>query len=178
MKGGTMTGSQFLVHVARLRRSNGSRSHEKRSAPISDLVVTGSNVPEGSDVCVDVVLESIAGGIEVSGTVEAPWSGACRRCLAEATGTLVLPVRELYTESGDGEDTYPLDGETVDLEVLAHDAILLELPPAPLCRPDCRGLCPTCGADLNDRTCDCEPPRDPRFAALDVLRIDTDVSQS
>jgi uncharacterized protein len=68
-----------------------------------------------------------------------------------------------------------LEIETLDLEVLAHDAILLELPAIPLCRPDCRGICSTCGADLNVAACDCEPPSDPRFAALDVLRaIDTD----
>jgi uncharacterized protein len=174
-----MTASPFLVQVARLRRSSGTRSHERRSAPIPDLVVTGSRVPEGSEVSVDVVLESLPGGIEASGTVEATWSGACRRCLAEATGTLILPFRELYTVSGDGEETYPLVDDAVDLEVLAHDAILLELPPAPLCRPDCAGICANCGADLNDGPCDCEPVRDPRFAALDVLRvIDSDASRS
>ena len=47
--------------------------------------------------------------------------------------------------------------DTVDLEVLAHDALLLELPPAPLCRQDCRGLCSMCGADLNIEQCDCKP---------------------
>jgi uncharacterized protein len=174
-----MTASPFLVHVARLRRSRGSRSHELRSAPIPGLEITGSSVPEDSDVSVDVVLESVAGGIEASGTVEASWAGACRRCLAEASGRLVVPVRELYTETGDGEDTYPLVDDSVDLEVLAHDAVLLELPPAPLCRPDCLGICAMCGADLNEETCDCKPLGDPRFAVLDALRsVDADPSRS
>jgi DUF177 domain-containing protein len=165
-----MAASPFVVHVARLRRTPGTRSHEQRSAPIPGLAVTGSRVPEDADVTIDVVLESVAGGIEASGTVEAPWEGDCRRCLEQARGRLVVPVRELYTESGDGEETYPLRDDIVDLEVLAHDAILLELPPAPLCRPDCQGLCSVCGADLNVEVCDCKTPVDPRFAVLDALR--------
>jgi uncharacterized protein len=165
-----MATSPFLVHVARLRRLVGSRSHEHVSAPISGLEVTGSGVPADAEVVVDVTLESVLGGVEVSGTVEAPWVGSCRRCLEEATGRLVVPVRELYTEDGDGEDTYPLTDDTVDLEVLAHDALLLELPAAPLCRPDCRGLCAMCGTELNVEQCDCEAPRDPRFSVLDVLK--------
>ncbi len=165
-----MTASPFVVHVARLRRSLGSRSHERRSGPIAGLEVTGSRVPEGSQVTVDVVLESVSGGVEACGTVEAPWTGACRRCLEVAKGSLVVPVRELYTESGDGDETYPLVNDTVDLEVLAHDAILLELPPAPLCRVDCLGLCPSCGADLNFESCGCVPVTDSRFAVLDVLK--------
>ena len=52
-----------------------------------------------------------------------------------------------------------------------RDAVLLELPLAPLCRPDCAGLCPTCGADLNEGPCACPPAEgDPRWAALDALR--------
>ena len=174
-----MSASPFAVHVARLRRAPGTRSREQRSGPIAGLEVTGSSVAEGSEVYVDVVLESVAGGIEASGTVEAPWVGECRRCLSEAGGRLVVPVRELYTESGDGDETYELKDETVDLEVLAHDALLLELPPAPLCRPDCQGLCAMCGADRNVESCECKEPTDPRFAVLDVLRTaDTEAGRS
>lgn len=160
----------FIVHVARLRRSGENRTHEQRSGPIPGLEVTGSRVPEDAEVSVDVVLEALSGGVEVAGTVEAPWVGACRRCLTEARGTLVVPVRELYTQSGDGDETYELRDDTVDLEVLAHDALLLELPPAPLCRPDCLGLCAMCGVDRNLEQCGCAAPTDQRFAALDVLR--------
>ena len=174
-----MTSQPFIVHVARLRRSAANRVHEQRSGVIPGLEVTGSSVPENSEVSVDVVLEAVSGGVEVAGTVEAPWVGACRRCLNDATGTLVVPVRELYTESGDGDETYELRDNTVDLEVLAHDALLLELPPAPLCRPDCQGLCPNCGVDRNSEKCQCEEPTYSRFAALDVLRTaDTESGHS
>ena len=69
------------------------------------------------------------------------------------------------------EETYPLRGELLDLQPLIRDALLLELPLAPLCSEDCQGLCPTCGADLNDGPCDCDhAPSDPRWAALDLLK--------
>lgn len=160
----------FLVHAAKLRRAVGTRWHEVRQGVVGDLACSGSAVPERSEVEADVVLEAVVGGVAVVGTVRAPWAGNCRRCLAPASGLLTLPVREHYTEGGDGEDTYPLADGEIDLEPLVRDAILVELPQAPLCRPDCQGLCPTCGANRNEEPCSCAAPRDERWAALDVLR--------
>jgi uncharacterized protein len=161
----------FVVHVAKMRRVLGTRWHEERSGTIDDLVCSGSRVPDGALLSADVTLEAISGGITVAGVVTAPWAGECRRCLTQATGTLSLPVRELYTAEGDGEDTYRLANEEVDLEDLVHDAVLLELPVAPLCDEGCRGLCPQCGINRNDQQCQCEMPRDERWAALDTLRV-------
>ena len=137
---------------------------------VDGLEVTGSAVPAGAPVTADVTLESVLGGVSVTGTITAPWAAVCRRCLAPAAGTVVVPVREIYTDGGDGDETYPLEGDDLDLEPLVHDAVLLELPPAPLCRADCAGLCPTCGVNRNDGECGCRPEPDPRWAALDVLR--------
>jgi uncharacterized protein len=165
-----VAGSPFVVHASRLRRVPGTRWHVVRAAPIADLTITGTTVPDGADATADVTLESVAGGISVAGAVEAPWDGVCRRCLAATSGTVRVPVRELYTVGGDGDETYPLHGDDVDLEPLTRDAVLLALPLSPLCRPDCKGLCPSCGADWNDGPCSCEPAPDPRWAALDILR--------
>ena len=68
------------------------------------------------------------------------------------------------------EETYPLSGEQLDLAPLVHDALLLELPIAPLCRDDCAGLCAACGADLNEEACGCDQVAvDPRWEALEAL---------
>jgi uncharacterized protein len=166
----TTTSRPFVVHAAKLRRQIGTRWHEVRRGVVDDLACSGSAVPAGAEVEADVVLESIVGGVSVSGTVRAEWTGICRRCLEPAAGSLVLAVREHFTEGGDGEETYPLREGEVDLEPMVRDAVLLELPQAPLCRPGCLGLCPVCGADRNVEQCDCEPPADPRWAALDALR--------
>ncbi|MDA8292425.1 MAG: DUF177 domain-containing protein [Actinomycetota bacterium] len=133
------------------------------------LEVSGSRVPEGSPVRASVLLESVHGGILVSGTVSAGWTGACRRCLEDASGALSVPVRELCVEGGDVETTYALVGDELDLEPIAHDACILELPLAPLCREGCLGLCPECGADRNRERCSCGPAPDPRWGPLVAL---------
>jgi len=89
------------------------------------------------------------------------------------SGPVTASVRERYAPVGatdEDEDAYPLSGDELDLEPLARDAVLLELPLAPLCAPDCRGLCPQCGTNWNVASCDCQPAGDPRWSALDALR--------
>ncbi|MGH9060725.1 MAG: YceD family protein [Acidimicrobiales bacterium] len=169
-----MSRHPFLVDVALLLHQPGKNRREDRRGAIPDLGVSGSAVPEGAEVEVDVRLESAGSGILATGVVRAPWEGQCRRCLAPAQGEVRAAVRELFEEGGDAETTYPLSGDRLDLEPLGHDAVLLELPLAPLCRPDCKGLCPACGADRNAVGCGCDTALvDPRWAALDQLRGDT-----
>lgn len=167
----------WLVPVTALRRNVGQRVAVQRFARLGELSVAGSRVPAAAEVALDVVLTSVHGGIEVAGTVRAPWQGECRRCLRPVSSELVSEVRELYRPpERDGgeepdEETYELGSDHLDLTPLARDAVLLELPLAPLCRPDCAGLCPTCGADRNTTPCDCASEvLDPRWAALDSLR--------
>jgi uncharacterized protein len=172
----------FVVHVARLRRTLGTRWHEVRSGPIELLedvdprTPADSAVPAGAEVTCDVTLESYAGGVMVTGTVGAPWVGVCRRCTVPVGGEIVVPVRERYCDPADerprpeDEEAYPLVDDQLDLKPLAHDALVLELPLAPLCREDCAGLCPHCGTDRNEERCGCVAQPDPRWANLDVLR--------
>ena len=160
-----------MVHLGALARTPGTRRAERCEGLIAGLRVSGSAVPDDATVVADVVLEAVPGGAIVRGSVEAPWAGECRRCLGEAAGRLRSEVWEVFEEQPDPEQTYPLHGDQLDLEPMARDAVLLELPLVPLCREGCRGLCPTCGADLNLGDCDCEPAvSDPRWAALDALR--------
>ncbi|HEX2063609.1 MAG TPA: DUF177 domain-containing protein [Acidimicrobiales bacterium] len=166
-----MPTSPFIVLLGELSRLVGARRAERRQGPIAGLRVSGSAVPEGADVTVDVVLESVPKAVIARGSVSAPWSGECRRCLREASGALQAEVVEVFEEDPDPEETYPLEPDRLDLEPLARDAVLLELPLAPLCRADCRGLCPMCGADLNQAGCQCQVAgTDPRWAALNALR--------
>lgn len=167
-----MNASPFLLNVGRLQRHRGTAVVEHVSGSIPGLRVAESSVPDDATVDVDVTLESADGGVVAVGKVRAPWQAECRRCLKPISGVLESEVRELFSR-GDDTDTYKIDGDQIDLEPLARDALLLELPVAPLCRPDCKGLCPNCGINRNDESCDCEiDARDYRWAALDALMDD------
>ena len=166
----------FIVPSAALRKQVGSSRHEHRRGPIPGLAALGVVVPDEAEVDVDVTLSSYPGGImAVGGTVTAPWVGECRRCGGPVSGTVVSSVRERFAPAGSGQDddAYPLSGDELDLEPLSRDAVLLDLPLAPLCSEECLGLCPRCGANWNLSECGCPPELDPRWSALDSL-LDTE----
>jgi uncharacterized protein len=102
-------------------------------------------------------------------------SGPCMRCLQAATPTFEVDAREV-SQPGEGEELESpyVDHGLLDLQGWARDALALALPAQMLCRPDCAGLCPVCGADLNvagpGHAHDREP--DPRWSKLSELRFD------
>jgi uncharacterized protein len=138
------------------------------------LGVETIGVPPGSPVELDVRLESVTEGVYVSGTVSAALEGECARCLDPITDTVTVELGELFaypdsvTDETTDEDELPrvLD-DAVDLEQTVRDALVVDLPLAPLCRDDCPGLCSDCG----EKWADLEPGHghetlDPRWAAL------------
>ena len=177
-----MPESPFAVHVARLRRMPGRSERVVRrgevalAGPLSEAGIDPgrSVVPPGAEAECDVTLVPFEGGIDVDGTVSAPWVGICRRCAEPVAGELRIHVRERFADAplaeAADEELYPIVDDDIDLGPLVRDAVVLDLPMAPLCRADCAGLCPQCGADRNEGDCACVAPRDPRWANLDVLR--------
>lgn len=175
-----MKANPFLVNIAALRPTPGGRHHVVRTGRLDGLAITSSAVADDAEVTVDADVEVVDGGVVVTGTVSSTWVGECRRCLRSVRGPLVANVREVYERTprvrddeldDDEAETYPLAGDTVDLVPLARDALLLELPLAPLCREDCKGLCPTCGADRGEQPCACvDQPGHPVWAVLDGLK--------
>jgi uncharacterized metal-binding protein YceD (DUF177 family) len=124
-----------------------------------------------------------------SGTFTGHLVVACSRCVGEVRLPIEEKLRVTFMPPGempaeDDEpseegpevreedlDVFPFDGEKLDLEPLFREQFILAIPFAPLCREDCKGLCPQCGTDLNTGTCACEKPIDPRLAALKGLKF-------
>ncbi len=104
--------------------------------------------------------------------------GPCVRCLDPAEVRVEVDAREVdQPGAGDEEELRSpyVDGDELDLAAWAHDALALEMPGQFLCRPDCAGLCPVCGASLNDADPAehrHESGRDPRFEKLRELKFD------
>jgi uncharacterized protein len=125
------------------------------------------------DVDVDLKLEALNDGIRVTGTVSAPWSTECRRCLADISGIAVAEIVELYQHELLDPDAFLLEANQLDLSPMVREAILLELDLERVCRDDCAGLCPACGIDRNETECSCDTTvNDNRWSALDDLVLD------
>jgi uncharacterized protein len=167
------TSSVFRIPVTSLLRRPGASRTAQVEGTLADIRGPGAEVGDEQPIAVDLTLERVSEGIVVRGSVTTRWDAACSRCLVPVGDDLVVHVGELYERHPLEGETYPLsEDDVVDLEPLIRDALLLELPAVPLCRPDCRGLCPSCGVDHNQAGCDCshaEP--DPRWDALRSLDL-------
>jgi uncharacterized protein len=159
------------VGVADLRRELGSRRELHRRLRLDDLGVVATRVDPEADVVLDLALEAFSGGIAVSGRVEVPWTGECRRCLEVVRGTTTQRVQEIFGGAEGDEDAYPLDQDEIDLEPMVRDVVAGALPLVPLCRPDCPGPAPE-AFPTGTAADDAEPAADPRWAALDELTFD------
>ena len=164
--------SPFVVSVADLLRLPGHRRVVEVRGRLPALKAVDTSVDPGADVEVKAGLEAFAEGLVADGRISAGWKGECRRCLTPVNGPVDVEFREVFERNPREGETYLLGHEEVDLEPLVREALLLALPLTPLCRVECAGICPTCGADLNEGPCDCPPAgRDPRWAALDELHL-------
>ena len=111
-------------------------------------------------VQVDGALQRAGNDFLWRGHLRAQFDGECRRCLTDLTLELDDDVDVLFSADPDlAEDpsVYPLDplAEVIDLTPAIREELVLRLSAFPLCRPDCKGLCATCGADLNAGPCRC-----------------------
>lgn len=100
-------------------------------------------------------------------TVEPGSPGAAESASSKSNASAEPDELEL---SGEQLTTLVVEDDTIDLMGLIQEQILLQVPMKPLCRPDCKGLCGQCGANLNEGSCSCAPPTDPRWAALADLK--------
>lgn len=124
-------------------------------------------VKAGSELHVDARLESLHDGILVSLEVDGTAVGECVRCLIEVRHRVEVEIQEVFAYSPDEAFEYEVHDESIDLEPVIRDAVVLSLPFQPVCQDDCTGLCPKCGVRLLDNpNHEHEAPVDPRWAAL------------
>jgi uncharacterized protein len=111
-----------------------------------------------------------------SGHLEGEMNAECRRCLTDVSTSVAEDVQLLFVESGtegdDDPDVYVVDSRAYELDMrpALREQWLLAVPAFVQCRDDCKGLCPTCGADLNAGACECAPATDSRWDALRDVR--------
>ena len=115
---------------------------------------------------------STDGSLHVQGRLSAQVRQSCRRCLEMTDASLEVPLNLWFRSgavSGEEEGMWPLEPGVrhVDLGPAILEELALSTPAYPLCRPDCRGLCPVCGARKDEVDCECSTEEsDPRWNAL------------
>ena len=128
--------------------------------------------PFAHTVRVSGAVRNMAGALSLEGTAETTLELVCDRCLKPFSQDLALPVSTLLAEELEDEENDEIvllqDG-AADLDEIFTTALVLSMDAKHLCSEDCKGLCPTCGADLNLGPCQCRKEPDPRFAALAQL---------
>lgn len=166
----------MVIDTMPMGRRAGSMIMVERVVPApAGWEVSATQVPADSPVELAVRLEGVVEGVLVTGTARVIQSAECSRCLDPIRSEMVVPIQQLFEypdqvvreeETGEEEPLPTLDGELLDLEPVVRDAIVLELPQAPVCSPDCPGLCPECGARLADEPDHAHRASDPRWGAL------------
>jgi len=144
-------------------------------------VDTGEGMPAVADI--DLFVEKLDDTVYVRGNVSAEVHMVCGRCLKDFDRTIEFPLELAFfpkEEEGPGEESHELmpeemgadyyKDEEIDISEAVREHLLLNLPIRPLCSEDCKGICPQCGADLNEEACGCEKKTiDPRMEVLKKL---------
>jgi uncharacterized protein len=135
-----------------------------------------------SPLLITISYYRLAEDIFFSGRAQGDLLGICARCLEEYPlhltrefSFVLSPQRSWGREVALSRDDLALsfyEGKEIDLSPLIHEQVMFALPPYPLCREKCQGLCPRCGTNLNLDQCGCrEEWHDPRLAVLATLRV-------
>lgn len=161
------------------RRPGEQMSLQRRVVLDEPLGLELVHVAAGTTVTVDLTLQSATEGVLVTSTVRAPATGECARCLTGLEVDITADVVELFAyphslteQTTDPDEIYRVGladdaSLAIDVAPMMRDAIVLNLPWQPLCRPDCAGLCVDCGQPLADLPADhSHASVDPRWAAL------------
>jgi uncharacterized protein len=170
----------YVLDTHELGRRPGTSLRVHRMLPAPEGLVVGlASVPSDAELSVDLQLEAVMEGVFVTARTSAPVVAECARCLAPIERDLDVTAQELVAYPADDldADAFVMDGDLLDLEPILRDAVALSLPGTMICRDDCPGLCPDCGAALAD-----EPDHshddsiDPRWAALRDLTDGADAA--
>jgi uncharacterized protein len=161
---------EMTVNVSEAIKSPGTVFHTSFAENFDPISYQGSVYRFRSAVALETEYFYTGSHIEFRGNFKTTLEAECARCLKETAYPVDLDFEELFSKND--PESYEFTGETVSLNRMVEDVILLNLPGKFLCKEDCRGLCTSCGADLNEGDCGCgeEAGRENSpFAALQKL---------
>jgi uncharacterized protein len=163
------------IDLRRLRLRPGEVRRERADVVLDPFVLGGQRYEATPpEVPADLEITQASGATVFDLRIHARLSGPCMRCLGHSEVEIDAAARELHDPQAPAADELRSDyvvDDRLEVGVWARDVIALELPDQILCRPDCAGLCPVCGKDLNEEPHEhADVELDPRWSALEELR--------
>lgn len=152
-----------------------------REYTVDDQVLVDEEAPRHERVAGRAVFLRTKDGVLVTAHLHGAQADRCSRCLQPVEVPVQVDIEEEFFASvdpatgvrlpaPDDPESFRIDVKhTLDLEEAVRQYWAASLPMQPLCRPDCKGLCPRCGRDLNLGACSCPPEEDERWSALRQL---------
>ena len=162
------------LNLRTIKLRSGEQFRDELEIELEPLELGGqSYLPVPQKVPAEVTITRASTGTVFELDYRVRLHGPCYRCLEDAVLELPISAREYQATTPESDEmrTPYLDDDKLDLSGWARDALALALPDKILCKPDCAGLCPVCGKDLNAEPHEHEEPQaDSRWAALAELK--------
>lgn len=161
----------FNLELEKIFNNEGSILAVDHDFDMSEYEVAGEH-PITEPVKVTGQVKNKTGIVSVEAKAELLYKADCDRCAKPIERSFVIPVNHtLVTELNDdsNDDFTVIPSMRLDLDELVYEDVLLYLPAKILCKEDCKGLCPICGQNLNESSCSCKKPIDPRLEVLTQL---------
>lgn len=144
--------------------------------PLEDQTYGGRTIRFVGNAALTGTFVGDAQGFTVTGEGKVTLSDRCARCNEPFERPFVFSFEDRFVKAvlrEEEDESYPFEGDVIDLSQAFMDELFLQLPIVSLCKPDCKGLCPVCGVDLNRFRCDCaEKTRNSAFDALKALSFE------
>jgi uncharacterized protein len=174
---GGMAQNTDVLDLGRFGLSPGEGRHLDLHVRLDDISLAGQSYAAGpANVPVRLDVNRTMGGYSLRLRYSLELAGPCMRCLEDAGHPARIDAREVdQPGAGDEElDSPYVEGDELDLQAWARDALVLELPTQILCSDDCKGICPVCGENLNtaDPGHEHEKAPDRRWAKLSEIKFE------
>lgn len=158
------------INVAEIKKRLVGEKTLANDLTTDELEITSDELAVEGTVRLEGFISNAGDVLLLQAKLSARVKRVCGRCLKEFTAvTKAEIVEKFYPASAENieNDAFVYDSDVIDITEPLREGLLLAEPIQALCKPDCRGLCPVCGADLNDGDCGCDRfTVDPRLAAL------------
>ena len=162
-----------MLNVSKALMYEGEEFPFEADVELEDTLLLGDPVVFPGTAHLTGHVKAIGGSVQVRGEMEFTASARCALCLKEASRAMKTTFDAVFAlaPNPDNPDLYLYEGKELDLTDMATDAATLALPMQWRCRPDCKGLCPVCGADRNVTSCSCrqDSGKENPFAVLQQL---------